>query len=140
MSMSPLKGIRLNYGLPVTMAALSILLFSGALLAHSWRAPETEAERQNPIPLNEDSSGRGRRIFMQKCTFCHGNGAEGLSSESTGLQKDTPNLMQRLKNHSEGDFHWKIKTGKDQMPSFRTGLSDCDIWDVVNLIKSIDRL
>lgn len=68
--------------------------------------------------------------------ICHGDTGKGLDSRSTGLTQHTPNLPERLENHSEGDFHWKIKTGRREMPSFDGDLSDTDVWNIINWIKS----
>jgi len=102
-------------------------------------APKEAAQKQNPISLNQDSVSSGKEIYTQNCAYCHGDNARGLSSESTGFQKDTPNLIQGLKNHSDGDFYWKIQNGKDEMPSFKEDLSENDIWNIINYIKSLEK-
>lgn len=48
---------------------------------------------------------------------------------------ETPNLKQRLKTHSDGDFFWKINEGRGQMPSFKDELSDEEKWYIINYIK-----
>jgi mono/diheme cytochrome c family protein len=125
----------LLYGL----IALLPLLFSNNLLAHRWMAPKEAAQKQNPIPLNQVTGSSGKEIYTQNCAYCHGNNARGFSSEGTGLRKDTPNLIQALKNHTDGDLHWKIQNGKDAMPSFQEDLSENDIWNVINYIKSLKK-
>lgn len=119
--------------------ALILLLCSNNLLAHRWMAPKEAAQKQNPISLNQASASSGKEIYTQNCAYCHGDNAKGLSAESTGLQKDTPNLIQGLKNHTDGDFFWKIQNGRDAMPSFKEDLSENDIWHVINYIKSLKK-
>ena len=117
--------------------AVVLILFTENVLAHSWMAPKDAAERQNPTPLNDVSVSRGKEIYLENCAYCHGDTIKGLSSSTTGLQKDTPDLIQRLKTHTDGDFHWKIQNGRDEMPSFKEDLSEKEIWDVINFIRSM---
>jgi mono/diheme cytochrome c family protein len=42
-------------------------------------------------------------------------------------------------NHKDGDFFWKINTGKGNMPSFKNKLAKNDIWDLVNFIQSLSK-
>ena len=116
-----------------------VLLFSNGLLAHSWNAPKEAAKKRNPISLNQASVKKGKKIYTQNCTHCHGDKIKGLSSKITGLKKTTPNLKQRLKMHTDGDFFWKIQNGKGEMPSFKEDLSGNDIWNVINYIKSSEK-
>ena len=121
----------------VIVVSLLCIIIHGHSFAHSWMAPADEAKKINPIKSTTTSLANGQVLFGSKCLSCHGKGAEGISKETTGLSKDTPNLIRRLKNHTEGDFHWKIKNGKEDMPSFKKELSDNDIWDIVNYLKSL---
>ncbi|MEE4243586.1 MAG: cytochrome c [Desulfopila sp.] len=121
----------------ITISALCIFVASHSF-AHSWMAPEDEARNINPVELSDKSVANGQKIFENKCSYCHGNSARGLSKDDTGLAQDTPNLIQRLDNHTDGDFHWKIINGKDAMPSFKDDLSDNDIWNIINYLKTVN--
>jgi mono/diheme cytochrome c family protein len=39
--------------------------------------------------------------------------------------------------HTDGDFAWKIATGKNAMPGWRTSFTEDQIWDIVNFIQSL---
>ena len=121
----------------IVPVAVVLILFTKSLLAHSWMAPKDAAEKQNPTPLSVLSVNRGKAIYLENCAYCHGDNLKGLAPATTGLQKDTPDLRQRLKSHTEGDFHWKIQNGKGEMPSFKEDLSEKEIWDVINFINGM---
>ncbi len=94
---------------PLVFAMVILLFFyCNILSAHSWMAPREEAQKQNPISFNKVSISNGKEIFRECCTHCHGKNAEGRPSKSTGLKKNTPKLMQRLRTHTEGDFYWRF--------------------------------
>lgn len=106
-----------------------------AMAPDMWMAPEQEAHLENPVPAETSSVTRGREIFLQNCSACHGENAEGLDAQAVGLEKSPPNLKERIKMHPDGDFFWKIKEGRDEMPSFEEALTGEEIWDVINHIR-----
>lgn len=114
-----------------------LLLHTYKVHAHNWMAPENDAKKENPIKINEISINNGKKLFENFCSSCHGPKANGISKEITGLNMDTPNLPTRLKNHSDGDFHWKILNGRNDMPSFKEELSENEIWNIINYIKTL---
>ncbi len=121
---------------------LVILLTCACILpqkiaAHSWMAPKAEADKLNPIAISEESRRNGKLIFSQECAYCHGENGRGMSKEAATLQTNTPDLLKGLKSHSEGDFHWKILKGKGEMPGYEGELSDREIWDILNYLKTI---
>ena len=118
---------------------LAFCFFHNISLAHKWVAPQEASIIQNPIPYSEISVAQGKDIYSKNCMNCHGVNAEGLNPKTTGLKQWTSNLVLGLKNHSDGDFFWKIQNGKGAMPSFRNGLSENDIWNLINFIKSLEK-
>lgn len=110
------------------------------VFAHNWIAPEQETVRKNPVQKTQISFNNGKELFTENCKSCHGETATGLKPKQTGLAKKTPDLLKRLKAHTEGDFHWKIKSGKSEMPSFNDILSDNEIWDIINYFNHLDQV
>jgi mono/diheme cytochrome c family protein len=132
--------LKLSFRVIFPLFTILAFLFPGSSVqAHKWAAPKAAAERQNPVSFSQASVAAGKAIYSKKCTRCHGTNAEGLSPKVTGLKKWTSNLVLGLQNHSDGDFFWKIQNGRGAMPSFGKELSENEIWDVINFIKSIPR-
>ncbi len=117
---------------------LFILVFWGAAgsMAHEWMAPEAEGKRPNPVEYDEKSIERGKTIYLDNCAACHGENSAGMKAEETGLQMDSPDLKRRLLTHTDGDFFWKIQNGRGDMPAFKEDLTEEQIWDVINYIRS----
>jgi len=93
---------------------------------------------KSPAAYSKKSIDRGRVIFLQNCTSCHGeNGkAEGsLIADATDLT--TPSLYKS--GTTEGEIFRSIRDGAgDQMPAFKSQLgSESDIWNLVNFIRSL---
>lgn len=122
-------------GAVLTFIVLAGLLAAGQSLAHEWMAPKEAAQQQNPVVPDENSLRSGKMLYQDNCAACHGDPIQGLKAEQTGLETDTPNLKVRLKNHSDGDFFWKINEGRGDMPSFKGELSDKEKWQIINYIR-----
>lgn len=105
------------------------------VMAHNWMAPKEAAEMKNPIVLDAESARKGKEAYLDNCAACHAENLEGLKAEEAGLDIDTPNLKQRLKTHTDGDFFWKINEGRGEMPSFKDDLSDDEKWQIIYYIR-----
>jgi cbb3-type cytochrome c oxidase subunit III len=99
---------------------------------------EDAQKMKSPVAHSKKSIDRGRAVFLQNCTSCHGeNGkAEGsLIADATDLT--TPSLYKS--GTTEGEIFRSIRDGAgDQMPAFKSQLgSETDIWNLVNFIRSL---
>ena len=121
-----------------TAAVIAAVIFIGFGMgvAHEWMAPADEGNRVNPIAADQTSIAQGKIIYLDNCAACHGEQIEGMKAEETGLSMDSPDLKLRLLTHTDGDFFWKIRNGRGDMPSFQDELSDNEIWNVINYIRS----
>ena len=122
--------------------AIAVLACGGVLLV-SGDAPakltrEDAQKLKSPVANTKKSIARGRVLFMQNCTSCHGeNGkAEGsLVADATDLT--SPTLYKS--GTTEGEILHSIRDGAgDQMPAFKSQLdSETDIWNLVNFVRSL---
>jgi mono/diheme cytochrome c family protein len=125
-----------RWGAIALLAGGGVLLVSGDAPAKLTR--DDAQKLKSPVAYSKKSIARGRVIFMQNCTSCHGeNGkAEGsLVADATDLT--SPQLYKS--GTSEGEIFHSIRDGAgDQMPAFKEQLdSETDIWNLVNFIRSL---
>jgi len=122
---------------------LVLLLIAGLkpyrLNAHEWMAPKQAAERRNPVTADHVSLSKGKKLFLENCSSCHGDNGQGRKAGDVGLETNPPNLKGRMAAHSDGDFFWKIQHGRNEMPSFADQLSDTEIWHIINYIKNPEK-
>ena len=128
--------ILLQRSLTPAFIAVALFIGLGIAVAHEWMAPADEGKRPNPIAADQKSLAQGRIAYLDNCAACHGEKIEGMKAEDAGLETDSPDLKQRLLSHTDGDFFWKIRNGRGDMPSFQDELSDNEIWNVINYIRS----
>jgi mono/diheme cytochrome c family protein len=134
MTFSPLY-LRISAIVAATFALLAVTALADA----PAKLTRDDAQKlKSPVANTKKSIDRGRVIFLQNCTSCHGeNGkAEGsLIADATDLT--TPSLYKS--GTSEGEIFRSIRDGAgDQMPAFKSQLaSEGDIWNLVNFIRSL---
>jgi mono/diheme cytochrome c family protein len=125
--------VEVRIGVAIFCVVFVALADAPAKLSH-----EDAQKLKSPMAYSKKSIDRGRVIFMQNCTSCHGeNGkAEGsLIADATDLT--TPSLYKS--GTSEGEIFHSIRDGAgDQMPAFKSQLTgEADIWNLVNFIRSL---
>jgi len=135
----------MKYILMINLMWISFAYSSGTHLgghhkekAH-WDAPKNEASKKNPIHTSKKSINRGSALYQKNCSSCHGINANGDGKVGNSFKIKPTNLKKMSGKHKDGDFFWKIKVGKDDMPSWENKLSSNQMWDLVNFIQSLSK-
>ncbi|HCY83712.1 MAG TPA: hypothetical protein DHV36_01090 [Desulfobacteraceae bacterium] len=105
--------------------------------AHGWKAPKPASKMENPLPSTPEVLKSGETLYQDFCSSCHGMNARGGSSEELGLSMAPPDLVKRLKEHSPGDFYWKINHGRGDMPGFKDDLEPDEVWGIIRYIEGL---
>ena len=106
-------------------------------IAHGWKAPPEDAQNINPLQMNAESIQEGRQAYDYACASCHGKSAKGDGPNTNDMNPKPADLIMRIEKHSEGDFFWKISTGRGEMPGFADEFTKKQIWSIINYIKSL---
>ena len=99
----------------------------------------------NPVAMTDDNVVTGIKLYGQHCAICHGT-AKGDASASPiakGLYPPPPQLAtDGVEGDPEGESFWKIKHGIrwTGMPSWKSALSDQQIWTIALFLKHMDKL
>lgn len=142
----------MNNGASLMKTILSILMLSALPLlalaggdhagghdhrAHGWVAPQAEIARRNPVRADAASVRRGGKLYREQCASCHGPTGRGDGPAGRALKPAPADLVAHGAHHSDGDLAWKIRSGRGAMPGFGTTLTDTQIWDVVNYLRTL---
>lgn len=101
-----------------------------------WQAPKSAKQETNPLIANAASLEVGKVIYLELCSRCHGEKLQGDGPDAISLSVNPTNLKEMAGGHSDGDFAWKIRTGKGDMPAWEDELEPSEIWSLVNYIQS----
>ncbi len=90
------------------------------------------SKEKNPIPMDEQSIMRGKKLYEKYCIGCHGKG--GKAAGRLDLTKSV-----FIHGPSDGEIYHVITdgVGGTAMKSFKKELAKNKRWDLVNYIKSL---
>ena len=92
----------------------------------------------NPEPGDLTSATRGGMLFAQNCARCHGGGGKGDGPEGVNLPSRPRDLTApRVHGLADGEIFQTISAGRGYMPSWQDRLSELQIWDLVNYIRTL---
>lgn len=123
------------YVLGLTLAAVTTL---GA------QNPGGSAEgkaMKNPVASSATSIAAGSALYAKNCRFCHGNDAKGngpMAPKDSHPSDLTDTKWDR--GATDGEIFLVIRDGAGpdmKMKGLKGRLSDTDIWNVVNYVRSL---
>ena len=95
------------------------------------------AKIKNPIAASPESAAAGKRVYTRMCGRCHGTEGRG---DGTAATAPVPDLTDDTWDYggSDGEIFTVIHDGVSaDMDGYAARLSDTDIWNVVNFIRSV---
>lgn len=99
------------------------------------------AKMKNPVASSPESIKAGQAAFQKNCRFCHGADAKGngpMAPEGTHPSNLTDDKWDR--GSSDGEIFAVIRDGagpKFDMKGYKSKMTETEIWNVVNYIRSV---
>lgn len=95
------------------------------------------AKLLNPVQTSAESVAAGKRSYQRLCTRCHGAEGKGDGAASTGAQPSDLTDAKWDFGGSDGEIFGAIHDGTSaDMDGYAARLSDADIWNVVNYLRT----
>lgn len=97
---------------------------------------------ENPYPGDVAAVARGNTLYLRHgCPACHGERGSRDGPEATRLRIPPPDFTNRERMITRGDpdLFWAIVRGREKakMPAYGKELSENDVWDLVNYLRSL---
>jgi mono/diheme cytochrome c family protein len=124
-----------------TIAAACVALVAAAAGAQLPGGSAEGKKLKNPVASSADSIAAGKATFQKNCRFCHGADAKGngpMAPEGTHPSNLTDDKWDR--GSTDGEIFLVIRDGagpKFDMKGFKSKLTETDIWNVVNYVRSL---
>ena len=104
--------------------------------AQTWVVPDDQKAVVASYKFTPDMQKQGEQIYLKNCQSCHGlpgkdNWAK-LTPPPGDLSKD------KAQKQTDGEFFYRITTGKVPMPEFRNILSEDDRWSVIAYLRTFN--
>lgn len=119
---------------PFASLLLLLTVFAFGIADGAWlkKVPPQDQRKTNPYEKQPAAVASGRQVFLQHCSHCHGENAEGNKKHPALV---SPRIQQEA---TPGDLHWLLVNGSmaKGMPSW-SKLGDPQIWQLVSYLKSL---
>ena len=127
---------------------MSFILLSSFTLAFSqivfsqkkeeWKSLPAADKKLNPLKPDLAGIAAGKSLYTKECFSCHGKTGKGDGSAAVALGKSPGDLSSAMTQaHTDGALLWKIQTGKPPMPSYQKKLSEVQVWQLINYIRTL---
>jgi mono/diheme cytochrome c family protein len=96
------------------------------------------AKIPNPVAATAESAAAGRRVYVRFCVRCHGPAGKGGGEAAAGATPSDLTAPQLTYGSSDGELFSVIHQGTSaDMAGYAERMSDTDIWNVVNYIRTL---
>jgi len=94
----------------------------------------------NPNAATVTSIQNGAELYQATCARCHGVDGKGGGVDAGTTPVTPPSLVDHAAAHPDGDLFYWIQNGlPGGMPAWGSQLTDSQIWDIVNYLRSIEK-
>jgi cytochrome c553 len=131
------------------MKTLKLLLVSSVLLVLSatlvaqpkpWVVPANFKSMKNPIASSDVSIKAGQALFIKTCSPCHGKTGVGDGMKVKSLKVAPSDFSKaEFQNQTDGEHFYKTKMGRGEMTKYEGKLSDDDIWNIGNFMRTLKK-
>src|SRR5258705_10048278 len=127
---------------PTVLITGCVVVWASLAISAQNRGGNPEAAKvTNPIPSSAKSIADGQKLYQTNCRHCHGAKALG-DGPLAPKDPSPPNLTDAewIHGSSDGEIFAVISNGAgpdSQMKAMKTKLSDKDIWNIINYIRSL---
>jgi thiosulfate dehydrogenase len=157
-----IKGIAIGFILAVAISAGSVFLYFSAGLAPVATADppmpfekklanmalDAHIEKQHipasPVQADEANFLAGATVYKRQCALCHGLPGQSPIDYATTMFPKPPQLFRgkSVTDDPASETFWKAANGihLSGMPSFKTKLSDTQLWQVSELLAHANEI
>lgn len=121
------------------MLLAGIVFISAFARVHTtpWVAPESADAIKNPFANNEDATKKGKKLYNQLCSICHGDKGKGDGVAGVALSPKPGNFTtEKVQSQSDGAIFWKMTNGRAPMPAYKDLIKVEERWQLVNYIRT----
>ncbi len=131
----------MNKSLKIILLSIGFFGMTNLVQAQTaWVAPSDADELKNPFANNEDAIKKGKKLYSQNCTICHGAKGKGDGMAGAALKPKPANFtLESIQSQSDGAIFWKLSEGRSPMAAFKGMLSEEQRWQLVTYIRTLKK-
>jgi mono/diheme cytochrome c family protein len=131
-----------NVGCLLLMCALVTAITARVGLSQSGAANNDAKALKNPVKSSPQSIEAGQKAYQTSCAPCHGAAGKGDGAVAKNLTVKPSDLTDAKWEHgsTDGEIFVNVRDGigpQMKMKGFKGKVSDQDIWNIVNYLRSV---
>lgn len=109
--------------------------------ATAAKIPPEALKVANPVKPTPSSIATGKKKYGYDCAMCHGADGDGKGDLAVDMKLKMNDYRDAatLKTVTDGEMFYVIKNGNGDMPSEADRLSDEDVWNLVNYMRTLGK-
>jgi len=124
----------------VTIFTLSLISSSTNAQPKPWQVPDECKTMKNPVAKGDASNKAGMVLYTKHCASCHGKTGLGDGVKARALKEHPGDFSgASYQNQADGEHFYKTKFGRGEMPKYEGKLSDDDMWNIVNYMRTFKK-
>lgn len=124
-----------------------LIIFSFAIVAQDekpqpkpWPVPDEFKIMKNPVEKNKAVEKAGMVLYVKHCASCHGKTGLGDGVKSRTLKDFAGDFSGAYyQDQTDGEHFYKTKFGRGEMPKYEGKLTDDEIWQTVNYMRTFKK-
>ena len=135
--------MQFSMSLIVSGVALTCVVGGASMAQSTPKGGNPEAAKiANQVATTPESIAAGRDVYVRVCAGCHGANGDGRGKAASEYGKKPADLTRAalIYGSTDGEVHDVIKNGVLPdlfMPAWEGQLSETDIWNVVNYLRTL---
>jgi mono/diheme cytochrome c family protein len=126
----------------LTVASIMMLIsiVADAQEVKPWPMPDEHKNMENPVAKGDVSNKAGMALYIKYCASCHGKTGLGDGVKSRTLKDYAGDFSgSYFQDQTDGEHFYKTKLGRGEMPKYEGKISDEDIWNIVNYMRTFKK-
>ncbi len=124
----------------MSLALISMNLNAQDKQVKPWPVPDEYKNMKNPVAKGEASNKAGMVLYTKYCGSCHGKTGLGDGVKARSLKDYAGDFSgDYYQNQTDGEHFYKTKFGRGEMPKYEGKLSDEDMWNIVNYMRTFKK-
>ena len=125
-----------------TLLLVSLLLPLGLSALAQQSQPSPKAPPVGPYVIPVDAVRHANPVkkwYGYDCAMCHGTDGDGKGGVAKDMSLKVSDFTNpaTLKDRTDGELFYVIKTGKGDMPPEGSRMKPDGLWDLVNYVRSL---
>jgi mono/diheme cytochrome c family protein len=105
-----------------------------------WDVPANYKDMINPVKADTVSINNGQVLYKKHCLSCHGKTGLGDGVKARQLEEHPGDMSSSAyQRQTDGEHFYKTRFGREEMPAYERILSDNEIWDIVNYMRTFKK-